>query len=56
MSLHTDIDRGRWKNLDPLLDPDNGVLSKVSGGKLTLRRAFEQDGITFISSDIPRAL
>lgn len=58
MSLHTDNDRGRWKNLDPRLDelpPAATISSNVPGGKLTLRNILA-DVDDDDSSDIPSAL
>lgn len=58
--LHTDSDRGLCRNFEPRLEPLLPVLitgigwpSFVSGGKLTLRPAFELDGDIEFSSDIP---
>lgn len=58
MSLHTDRDRGRWKNLDPRLDevpPLAIISSSVPGGKLTFRSTLP-DVDEVDSSDIPSAL
>lgn len=57
--LHTDNERGRWKNLEPrrvASTTGGGIPSAVSGGKLTFRPAFELEGDIEFSSDIPNAL
>lgn len=59
--LHTDNERGRWKNFEPRRPlstaAGSGILpSAVSGGKLTFRPAFELEGDIEFSSDIPNAL
>lgn len=57
--LHTDSERGRWKNFDPrrvLSTSGGGMPSVVSGGKFTFLPAFELAGDIEFSSDIPKAL
>lgn len=58
MSLHTDNDRGRWKNFDPRLDPPPAATrsSYVVGGKLTFRNTFVPFVDDGVSSDIPNVL
>lgn len=58
MSLHTDIERGRWKKREPRRDPPPAATSSsnVPGGKLTLRRTFaEAVDAAADSSDMPSA-
>lgn len=60
MSLHTDNDRGRWKNREPLRDPPPppaaNISSNVPGGKFTLRKILADVDDDPVSSDIPSAL
>lgn len=57
MSLHTDSDRGRWKNRDPRREPltTEYTSSNLPVGKLTFRVALV-DVLDDVSSDILNAL
>ena len=54
ISLHADMDRGRWNNLDPRREPAS--LSVDSGMKLTLRTFLQLEGDIDFASDILSAL